>query len=71
VVAGLAVAAPLAWWTVYTGILADVLMALLFATEYVVRTMRRQRFANEQANELRRSRPTPNGDTAPPLFPLR
>jgi uncharacterized membrane protein len=45
VVAALAIAAPLAWWTVYTGILADVLMALLFASEYAVRTVRRRRFA--------------------------
>jgi uncharacterized membrane protein len=45
VVTGLAVAAPLTWWTTYTGIFADVLMGLLFVTEYLVRTVRRQRFA--------------------------
>ncbi len=45
VVAALAVAAPLAWWTIYTGIFADVLMGLLFASEYAVRTVRRRRFA--------------------------
>jgi uncharacterized membrane protein len=48
-VAGLAVAAPLAWWTLYTGILADVLMGLLFATEYAIRTVRRRRFAISRA----------------------
>jgi uncharacterized membrane protein len=52
VVAGLAVAAPLAWWTLYTGIFADVLMGLLFAAEYVVRTLRRQRFARNQRDEI-------------------
>lgn len=45
VVAALAVAAPLAWWTIYTGIFVDVLMGLLFASEYAVRTVRRRRFA--------------------------
>ena len=45
VVTGLAVAAPLSWWTLYTGIVADVLMGLLFATEYVIRTVRRRRLA--------------------------
>jgi uncharacterized membrane protein len=39
----------LAWWTLYTGILADVLMGLLFATEYAIRTVRRRRFAISRA----------------------
>ncbi|HME68820.1 MAG TPA: hypothetical protein VKM54_03025 [Myxococcota bacterium] len=45
-VAGLAVAAPLAWWTFYTGVLAYTLMAALFAGEYAVRTMRKRRLAS-------------------------
>lgn len=38
--AGLAVAAPLAWWATYTGLVAYGLMGLLFALEYVVRKAR-------------------------------
>ena len=34
---GLAVAAPLSWWTLYTGIIAYVLIGGLFTVEYVVR----------------------------------
>ncbi|HTE06153.1 MAG TPA: hypothetical protein VK824_08155 [Planctomycetota bacterium] len=36
----LALAAPLAWWTVYNGLLAYVLMGLLFATEWIGRRLR-------------------------------
>jgi uncharacterized membrane protein len=45
-VAGLAVAAPLAWWTLYTGVLAYALMGALFAGEYAVRTARKRRLAS-------------------------
>jgi uncharacterized membrane protein len=45
-VAGLAVKAPLAWWTFYTGILAYALMAALFAGEYAVRSVRKRRLAS-------------------------
>jgi uncharacterized membrane protein len=48
-VAGLAVRAPLAWWTFYTGVLAYVLMAALFAGEYVVRSVRKRRLASLRA----------------------
>jgi uncharacterized membrane protein len=45
-VAGLAARAPLAWWTLYTGIIAYVLMAALFAGEYAVRSVRKRRLAS-------------------------
>jgi len=45
-VTALAVAAPPAWWTLYTGILSYVLMAALFAGEYAVRTARKRRLAS-------------------------
>ncbi|MET0287526.1 MAG: hypothetical protein ABW352_23770 [Polyangiales bacterium] len=38
--AALAVWAPLAWWTLYNGLLAYLLMGVLGATEYVVRKFR-------------------------------
>jgi len=44
-VSGLAVAAPLAWWTLHTGIVSYALMAALFAAEYAVRTARKRRLA--------------------------
>ncbi|MCX4247048.1 COG4648 family protein [Paraliomyxa miuraensis] len=34
---GLAVSAPLSWWTLYTGVIAYALIGGLFAVEYVVR----------------------------------
>jgi uncharacterized membrane protein len=37
---GLAAAAPLSWWTLYTGLVAYVLIGGLFAGEYVVRKAR-------------------------------
>jgi uncharacterized membrane protein len=37
---GLAVAAPLSWWTLYTGVVAYVLIGGLFTAEYVVRKAR-------------------------------
>jgi uncharacterized membrane protein len=46
VVVGLAVAAPLGWWTVYTGVLAYFLMVALFAGEYAVRTARKRKLAS-------------------------
>ncbi len=33
----LALAAPLSWWTVYNGLIAYVLMGVLFATEWILR----------------------------------
>lgn len=40
----LALAAPLAWWAAYNGLIAYVLMGILFAVEW---TMRRRRFARD------------------------
>lgn len=40
----LALMAPLAWWTIYSGGLAYVAMGLLFATEFVVRKARFRRY---------------------------
>ena len=40
IAAALAVAAPLSWWTVYNGLIAYVLMGLMFAAEYVPRKLR-------------------------------
>ena len=37
VAAGLALWAPLAWWTLYNGLIAYLLMGLLFAAEWLVR----------------------------------
>lgn len=36
----LAVYGPLAWWTLYTGLIAYVLMGVLFGTEYLIRWVR-------------------------------
>ena len=42
----LAVAAPLAWWATYNGLISYVLMGGLFATEFL---MRRRRFPTDGA----------------------
>jgi len=41
----LAIRGPLEWWTLYSGLIAYVLMGVLFAAEYIVR---RVRFRHEQ-----------------------
>lgn len=43
--AALALWAPLAWWTLYTGLIAYLLMGLLFAGEWLVRRRVRRRHA--------------------------
>ncbi|RMI02496.1 hypothetical protein [Stutzerimonas nitrititolerans] len=43
VAAALALWAPLAWWTLYTGLIAYLLMGLLFAGEWLVRQRIRSR----------------------------
>ncbi len=43
IAASLAVWAPLAWWTLYTGLIAYLLMGLLFAGEWLVRQRVRRR----------------------------
>jgi uncharacterized membrane protein len=42
----LAIAAPLAWWTLYNGLIAYLLMGLLGASEYVVRKFRFREYGN-------------------------
>ncbi len=37
---GLALLAPVAWWTLYAGAVAYVLMGFMFASEYIVRRLR-------------------------------
>ncbi|HBZ71595.1 MAG TPA: hypothetical protein DEP35_18465 [Deltaproteobacteria bacterium] len=49
-VTALAVAAPLAWWTFYTGVVAYLLMGALFAGEYALRTVRKRRLASPPAS---------------------
>jgi uncharacterized membrane protein len=44
----------LAWWTFYNGLLAYVVMGLLFATEYIVRKYRFQRFDNHGLDRVLR-----------------
>ncbi|MFG3451732.1 MULTISPECIES: hypothetical protein [Pseudomonadaceae] len=44
IASGLALWAPLSWWTLYTGLIAYLLMGLLFAGEWLVR----QRIRNEK-----------------------
>jgi uncharacterized membrane protein len=50
--AGLALWAPLAWWTLYTGVVSYALMGLLFAVEYVVRKARFQKFGDALIDRL-------------------
>lgn len=46
VCAGLALWAPVAWWTLYTGLLAYVLMGMMFTGEYIVRKLTFRRFGD-------------------------
>jgi uncharacterized membrane protein len=48
-IVGLAIAAPLGWWTLYTGVLVYLLMGGLFAGEYAVRIARKRRLAAPRA----------------------
>lgn len=41
---GLALMAPLSWWTIYSGAIAYVAIGLLFASEFVVRKARFRRY---------------------------
>ena len=43
IASGLALWAPLSWWTLYTGLIAYLLMGLLFAGEWLVRQRVRKR----------------------------
>jgi len=48
----LALAAPLAWWTLYNGLLAYGLIGLLCAGEYVLRKRRFGRFSDTLPDRL-------------------
>lgn len=51
----LALFAPLAWWALYNGLLAYLLIGLLGATEYVIRKRRFGRFGDNLLDRLLRS----------------
>lgn len=42
----LALLAPLAWWTFYTGVLSYLLIGVMFAVEYVIRSYRFRHYSN-------------------------
>ena len=48
----LALAAPLSWWTLYTGAVAYLLMGLLFASEFLYRKWRFRRFGSGLPDRL-------------------
>jgi uncharacterized membrane protein len=50
--AALALWAPIAWWATYTGLVAYVLMGLLFAAEYVVRKARFREYGRGPQDRL-------------------
>ena len=52
---GLAVLAPLAWWALYNGLLAYVLIGLLGASEYVIRKRRFGRFGDNPLDRVLRA----------------
>jgi uncharacterized membrane protein len=52
VCAGLAVAAPVAWWALYTGVLAYILIGLGFTIEFLVRKRVFQRFGDTLPDRL-------------------
>jgi len=52
--AGLAVWAPVAWWTLYTGLLAYLLIGVMFTVEYVVRKATFRRFGDALPDRLLR-----------------
>lgn len=54
VCAGLALWAPVAWWTLYTGLFAYVLMGMMFTGEYVVRKLTFRRFGDAAPDRLLR-----------------
>jgi len=64
VCAGLAVLAPVAWWALYTGVLAYILVGLGFTIEYIVRKRTFRRFGDSLPERLMARlltpRPTPS-----------
>jgi uncharacterized membrane protein len=52
ITAALALWAPLAWWTFYTGVASYVLVALLVAAEYLVRKARFRRYGRSPVDRM-------------------
>lgn len=52
VCAALAVAAPLSWWALYTGLLSYLLIGALFTVEYVLRSLRFRRYGGAPHDRL-------------------
>ena len=52
VTAALALWAPLAWWTLYTGVASYLLVGLLVAAEYVVRKARFRRYGRSPVDRM-------------------
>lgn len=52
VAAALALAAPVAWWALYTGLLAYVAVGAMFAVEYVLRSRRFRRYGASAPDRL-------------------
>ncbi len=50
--AALALAAPVAWWALYTGALSYVLLGAMFTVEYVLRSMRFRRYGSAPHDRL-------------------
>lgn len=66
IAAGLALAAPPAWWATYTGLVAYLLMGILFAVEYIVRKARfRDHGSGPHDRLLARLFPPPAGRDGP------
>lgn len=73
VCAALAVAAPVAWWALYTGVLAYILVGLGFTIEFIVRKRTFREFGDSLPDRLlarlltpRSSAPTSASTSAPP-----
>lgn len=65
VCAVLAVAAPLAWWALYTGVLAYILVGLGFTIEYIVRKRTFLRFGDSLPERLLARLLTPRAAAVP------
>jgi uncharacterized membrane protein len=50
--ATLALAAPVAWWTLFTGVLSYLLLGAMFTVEYVLRSMRFRRYGSAPHDRL-------------------
>lgn len=66
VCAGLAALAPVAWWALYTGVLAYMLVGLGFTIEYIVRKRTFRRFGDSWPERLMARLMTPRPTPSPP-----